>query len=63
MIHPKPSWDTAPEWANFVCLDENYIWWWCEDKPVAGQWGAEMQFHGQCKKVYPSPMTIEERPE
>jgi hypothetical protein len=31
-----PSWDDAPEWANWLAQDENYLWYWYEYKPVSG---------------------------
>lgn len=29
----KPSWDKAPEWANYLAMDENRDWCWYENKP------------------------------
>ncbi|XTQ92600.1 hypothetical protein ACQR5W_11815 [Xanthomonas sacchari] len=29
----KPSWDTAPEWANWLAMDEDGEWLWYELKP------------------------------
>lgn len=29
----KPSWDTAPEWANWLAMDGNGEWYWYESKP------------------------------
>lgn len=26
----KPSWDTAPEWANYLAMDGNGEWFWYE---------------------------------
>ena len=36
----KPSWDDAPEWANYFAQDGNGAWWWYETKPEwhEGQW-------------------------
>lgn len=30
----KPNWDDAPEWAKFLCMDDDGSWWWFELKPV-----------------------------
>ena len=29
-----PSWDDAPEWANWLAMDENGDWYWYEYEPV-----------------------------
>ena len=29
----KPSWDNAPEWANWLAMDFNGIWYWYESRP------------------------------
>ena len=36
----KPSWDFAPEWANYMAKDVDDVWWWYEDKPIyyGGRW-------------------------
>jgi len=35
----KPSWEDAPEWANWLYLTIDGTWWWCgsakDDPPVA----------------------------
>lgn len=30
----KPSWDDAPEWANYRARDQYSGWWWYELKPI-----------------------------
>lgn len=30
----KPSWDDAPEWAQWMAQDENGEWYWYEREPV-----------------------------
>jgi hypothetical protein len=39
----KPSWDFAPEWANYTAKDDDGLWWWYEDQPVyyGGRWYAD----------------------
>ena len=29
----NPSWDDAPEWAEFGAFDEDRTWWWYEFEP------------------------------
>ena len=29
----KPSWDEAPEWANWLAMDKDGSWVWFERKP------------------------------
>ena len=29
----KPSWDTAPVWAEWLAMDADGTWYWCEKKP------------------------------
>jgi hypothetical protein len=29
----KPSWENAPDWANFVAMDSDGIWWWYGGRP------------------------------
>lgn len=31
----KPSWNNAPEWANFLAMDEDGTWNWYENEPAA----------------------------
>lgn len=31
----KPSWDNAPEWANYLAMDEDGGWWWYKETPKA----------------------------
>ena len=30
----KPSWDTAPDWAEYLAMDEDGEWYWYENKPT-----------------------------
>ena len=40
----KPSWNDAPEWANWLAQDEDGEWVWFDKKPEAGalNWVAEL---------------------
>lgn len=29
----KPDWKDAPEWAMWLAMDENHIWWWHQMQP------------------------------
>ncbi len=31
----KPSWDDAPEWAKWLAMDANGIWYWHALEPKA----------------------------
>ena len=31
----KPSWDTAPSWANYLAMDEDGEWRWFEYEPYS----------------------------
>lgn len=31
---PKPSWDSAPNWAKYLAMDSDGKWWWYEKKPT-----------------------------
>lgn len=45
----KPDWKDAPEWANWLAMDENGNWFWYQYKPSEPaintlepqQWGSE----------------------
>jgi len=30
----KPHWANAPEWAQWLAMDDDGAWWWYEDLPV-----------------------------
>lgn len=29
----KPDWKDAPEWANWLAMDDSGAWYWHEEKP------------------------------
>jgi len=37
----KPSWDEAPDFAQYLAMDDNGDWYWYEFKPVQriATWG------------------------
>ena len=62
----KPSWDDAPDWANYLAMDVNGKWWWFEHEPALtiGSW---LPIGGRVQ-VAKGPMvdyseTLEERPD
>lgn len=30
----KPDWKDAPEWAQYVAMDSNRVWYWYEKEPL-----------------------------
>jgi hypothetical protein len=61
----KPSWEDAPEWAQYLAMDGNGAWYFYEEEPheVDCAW---LSFHGRVKKVIQHPVpwfdTKEQRP-
>ena len=38
----KPSWDDAPEWANYRAMDSDCHWGWYEFKPlIEDHWNSD----------------------
>ena len=31
----KPSWNDAPEWAQYLAADKDGAWYWYEREPIA----------------------------
>jgi len=63
----KPSWDDAPEWANWLAQDEDGSWWWYEDKPKLNLdiwWGCDRMMPVFGKKEFTPNWreTLEQRP-
>ena len=44
-MKPKPDWNDAPEWAQYLTQDRDGTWIWHEDKPSYedGEWFAESE--------------------
>lgn len=34
----KPSWEDAPEWANYLAMDEDGDWYWFKFEPIMAEW-------------------------
>lgn len=49
----KPSWDDAPEWAQFVAQDQSGAWYWYEYEPsmLSDQWH-EPSDEGRVNQAY-----------
>ena len=45
----KPSWNDAPEWANYLAMDNNCEWWWYENKPELDNDVSEWDFDRRSK--------------
>lgn len=61
----KPSWENAPEWANFVAMDLHGNWNWFEEKPfISGAiWDAyKGKFELAQKSKQEWKQTLQERP-
>jgi len=43
----KPSWDDAPEWANYLVMDSEGWWWWFEFKPSTNGNGGWFEDYGK----------------
>ena len=60
----KPSWDSAPEWANWLAMDSDSEWFWYISEPHLDQdvdeldWWSYDKFQ-QAFPVYGSSNTLE----
>lgn len=65
----KPSWEQAPNWANWLVLEHDGSWWWFEKKPRFGWHNLQWEKSSDCKSstAYFTEQTrlesLEERPE
>lgn len=60
----KPSWDDAPEWANYMAMDDNEDWHWYEKKPDWSESEKEWLTFGKYEKAFVKygNGTMEKRP-
>lgn len=60
----KPSWDDAPEWANYLAMDEDGEWWWYEMEPIKrlGYWSAMGMKSAADQDIYQWEESLEKRP-
>lgn len=61
----KPDWKDAPEWANYVAMDDNSRWWWYEKEPFwrCGEWDEYTGKVEPCGAKLDGSITLEERPD
>ena len=38
-MNDKPSWEDAPEWAQWLAMDDDGEWYWYEEKPKRNKFG------------------------
>lgn len=50
MLH-VPSWDYAPEWANFSVYNRYGVWYWYENKPIIYRGDWLDVGNGKCRRV------------
>lgn len=59
----RPSWQHAPEWAEFLARDDDGRWWWYENRPhleiEGGRWISGGRSARACNDWWD---TLEERP-
>lgn len=62
----KPSWNRAPEWAQYLAQDQDGTWWWFEDEPEKKQWTTggfwSNKFNTLCEQASGWQTTLEGRP-
>jgi len=62
----KPSWNDAPQWANWLAMDSDEGWYWYEDEPLIGKfdmWCAQGRCEPVCDNIsYSAADTLEKRP-
>lgn len=66
----KPSWDDAPEWAQWLAQDANGQWYWYENCPyTSNEMGKflEPSYGGRIARAKTAPITdwqstLEQRP-
>ena len=62
----KPEWDEAPDWANWLTMQENGVWRWHKCQPTKDTGGVGgISLYDFFEEHYPecSIVFIEKRPE
>ncbi|HHQ4476847.1 TPA: hypothetical protein ACSPZR_001589 [Aeromonas veronii] len=57
-LQNKPSWNDAPEWANWLCQRDDGMWFWCIEEPGVSESGWETRH--EARAAYPSGDQIPE---
>ena len=58
----KPSWHTAPDWAEYLAMDASGDWYWYEFEPV---WDCGWEYWGRTRIAMEGTRphkTLEKRP-
>ena len=61
----KPDWKDAPEWANYLAMDEDGNWYWYESepRPWSTYWGRTCGQTCLASESEDWTETLEQRPE
>jgi len=62
----KPDWKDAPEWANYLAMDQNGDWYWFENLPSINRdvWASpEKATLAQKSSNHQWKDSVEERPQ
>lgn len=63
----KPDWKDAPEWAQYLALDADGVWYWYEKKPfklddMTDGWYSRYGRVEQASSFAPWRKSLEQRP-
>jgi hypothetical protein len=60
----RPSWNDAPEWANYLTCDNDGQWYWYEEKPIFGGWYWYDKSNGKSEEAFlkQGKNSLEKRP-
>ena len=47
----KPSWRSAPDWANWLAMDSDGTWYWYENEPYISDNSSSFIAGGKCLEV------------
>lgn len=50
-LQRKPSWQSAPEWAKWLCQRDDGMWFWCIEEPRVSEDGWETRH--EARSAYP----------
>lgn len=58
----KPSWDDAPEWANWLAMGADGMWWWFDERPRIEYQAWQMTGPRCCPAQHYWHNSLEQRP-
>lgn len=63
-VEPKPDWKDAPDWANYLAMDDSGYWTWFKSEPMAegGEWFGSDWMPAPLRSTLLWHETLEERP-